>query len=135
GLATIMTFKRWLEQYVMYVISSIITLLTILLIMTGPIITTYFLVYVNLVLMTLYSSYRAIVFSSIFGYGTTFYLFMSPYGEAVFGNNSPVTITLYLTLIAAPLLVPTRLSELLQMEANSQREKAVAEHEIAQQMM
>lgn len=135
GLATIMTFKRWLEQYVMYVISSIITLLTILLIMTGPIITTYFLVYVNLVLMTLYSSYRAIVFSSILGYGTTFYLFMSPYAEAVFGNNSPVTITLYLTLIAAPLLVSTRFSERLQMEANSQREKAVAEHEIAQQMM
>jgi methyl-accepting chemotaxis protein len=45
-----------MEQYVMYVISCIITILMILMLFTGPIFTTYLLVYVNLVLMTLYGN-------------------------------------------------------------------------------
>lgn len=56
SLATFMTFRRWMEQYVMYVISCIITILMILMLFTGPIFTTYLLVYVNLVLMTLYGN-------------------------------------------------------------------------------
>lgn len=135
GAATFMTFKRWLERYVMYVISTIITVLTILLIMTGPVITTYLLVYVNLVLMTLYTSFRAIVFSTITGYATTIYLFLSPYSDEVFGNNHPITIVLYLFMVAAPLLVSTKFSEHLQKEAYKQSEKALAEHRLSQQMI
>jgi methyl-accepting chemotaxis protein len=84
GLATFMTFKRWMEQYVMYIISSIVTILMILMLYTGPIFTTYLLVYVNLVLMTLYSNFRAILFSSILGIIVTIYLFFSPIASDVF---------------------------------------------------
>lgn len=127
GVATIMTFKRWYPQYVMYVIPTIISILTLLLIVTGPIITTYFLVFVNLAIMTLYSNFRALAFSTLLGVGITIYLFVSPYNEEMFGNNDPITIMLYLTLIAAPLLAAMKFSERLQSEARSQRELAVSE--------
>lgn len=127
SVATFMTYKRWMEQYVMYYISIIVTILTLLLIVTAPIITTYFLVFVNLAIMMLYSSFRAILFSSIIGIGFTIYLILSPYQEPVFGNNSPITILLYLLMIAAPLLTSAKFSERLQQEAETERRKAIAE--------
>src|SRR5690606_10282273 len=54
GIATVMTYKNWLSQYIMFLIPVILTVLTILLVMTGPVITTYFLVFVSLAVMTLY---------------------------------------------------------------------------------
>lgn len=127
GVATIMTYKRWLDGYVMYFIPVIITILTLLLILTGPIITTYFLVFVNLAIMTLYSNFRAVLFSSLLGFGLTIYLFISPFKTEMFGNNSPITIMLYLVMIAAPLLTSAKFSQRLQTEANQEREKAIAE--------
>nr|WP_208414716.1 methyl-accepting chemotaxis protein [Paenibacillus castaneae] len=127
GLATIMTYKRWLSDYVMYFIPMIVTVLTLLLIITGPIITTYFLIFVNLGIMTLYSNFRALAFSTLLGVGLSVYLFMSPYKEEMFGNNDPVTIMMYLAMIAAPLLASTKFSEHLQTEAANQRENAIAE--------
>src|SRR5690606_8238882 len=76
GTATLMTYKRWLSDYVMYFIPVIVTVLTLLLIITGPIITTYFLVFVNLGIMTLYNNFRAIAFSALLGTGLTVYLFL-----------------------------------------------------------
>ncbi|MDF2723610.1 MAG: methyl-accepting chemotaxis protein [Paenibacillus sp.] len=130
--ATVLTYTRWLERYVMYVVSGTVTLLTMLLIWTSPVNTTYFLVFVNLSIMTLYSSFRAIAFSSLLGYAYTIYLFVSPSKEAVFGTSDPFTIFMYLTFIAIPLLVSAKFSERLQREVSSEREKAVAEQAITQ---
>lgn len=135
GIATLLTYKRWMERYVMYIISSIITLLTLLLIQTGPVITTYFLVFVNLSIMTLYSSFRAIVFSSFLGAGLTAFLLLGPYKDDLFEGHDPMTICLYLGLIATPLLVSTRFSEQLQKEATLQRENAVAERDRSQSIV
>lgn len=135
GAATVLTYMRWLSRYVMYIISAIITILTLLLILTGPIITTYFLVFVNLAIMTLYSSFRAIVFSSLLGVGLTLYLFFSPYKEEMFGNNDPITIMLYLALIAVPLLVSSKFSENLQTAAANDRDKVLAEKNLSQHMI
>lgn len=132
GAATVLTYKRWLEEYVMYIISAIITMLTVLLILTGPVITTYFLIYVNLAIMTLYGSFRAIAFSSLLGAGLTVYLFLSPYKEEMFGDNSPLTIVLYLAMIAAPLLASAKFSERLQKAATEGREQALGEKNKAQ---
>ena len=68
AVATVFTFKRWLQNYIMYIISGIISVLTLLLIVTGPLWTTYLLVYVNLAVMTLVrqlASHR--IFGSIRG--------------------------------------------------------------------
>ncbi|UVI30125.1 methyl-accepting chemotaxis protein [Paenibacillus spongiae] len=132
GCATVLTYKRWLAEYVMYFIAAIVTLLTLLLIMTGPIITTYFLVFVNLAIMTLYNNFRAIAFSSLLGVGLTVYLFLSPYKAEMFGNNDSLTIAMYLAMIVIPLLASARFSERIQAEANDQREKATAERNHSQ---
>jgi methyl-accepting chemotaxis protein len=134
GLATILTYKRWLENYIMYLISFIITILSLLLIVTDPIITTYFLVYVNLAIMTLYSNFRAITFTFITVTGLTIYLHLSPYKE-IFGNNAPYTIFLYLFMIGIPLLVSSRFSERLQADANQQREAAMNERNHSQSVI
>ncbi|MEF3306847.1 methyl-accepting chemotaxis protein [Paenibacillus sp. GYB003] len=127
GVATMLTWKRWLADYVMYMIASIVTGLTLLLIWSGPVITTYFLVFVNLAIMTLYTHFRAIVFSALLGAGLTTYIWVSPYKEAVFGDNDPVTMYMYLAFIAVPLLVSALFSERLQREVAAKREAAVAE--------
>lgn len=127
GIATIMTYRRWLSDYVMYFIPIIVSVLTLLLVITGPIITTYFLIFVNLGIMTLYSNFRAVAFSALLGIILSIYLFISPYKTEMFGDNSPVTIMLYLVLIAAPLLASAKFSERLQAEAANQRESAIAE--------
>jgi methyl-accepting chemotaxis protein len=135
GGATLMTFTRRFERYVMYFIPAILTLLTVLLIMTGPVITTYFLVYVNMAVMTLYSSFRPLLFSAVLGAGLTVYLFFSPYNEALFGNNSPITIMLYLIMIAAPLLASAKFSQILQTQAEQERENAVVENNRTRDMV
>lgn len=132
SVATVLTYKRWLERYIMYIISAIVTLLTILLITTGPVITTYFLVYVNLAIMTLYCNFRAIVFSALLGAGLTGYLFTSTYRQEMFADHAPLTIFLYLILISVPLLTSTKFSERLQKEAADGREGALEEKNRAQ---
>ncbi|WP_270165781.1 methyl-accepting chemotaxis protein [Paenibacillus sp. SYP-B4298] len=132
---TFMMYRRSLEGYVMYFIPIVITVLTVLLIVTAPIITTYFLVFVNLAIMTLYHHYRAQLFATLIGTALTLYLFVSPYNEAVFGNNSPITIMLYLMMIAAPLLTASRFSQHLQMEAAQEQAKAISENSRAQDII
>ncbi|MBB6733162.1 chemotaxis protein [Cohnella sp. CBP 2801] len=132
--ATLLTYKRWLENYVMYIISAIITALTVLLILTGPVITTYFLVYVNLAIMTLYGNFRSIVFSAVLGAGLTGYLFASDYRHEMFADNAPLTVFLYLAMIAAPLLASAKFSERLQKAAADGREKALEERNRAQDL-
>jgi methyl-accepting chemotaxis protein len=128
SVATFMTFKRWLESYVKYYIPVILAILTLLMAWTGPVITTYFLVFVSLAIMTLYSNYRALLFAAGVCTAVSVYLlFFSPVREVMFGNNSPITIMLYLVMIAAPLLASAKFSERLQAEADRERENAVAE--------
>ena len=114
AMATVLTYKRWLSTYIMYIISAIITLLTWLLLLTGPILTTYLLVYVNLAIMTLYGSSRAIAFSSLMGATLTAYFFISPYKTEIFGDTYMINIYMFLAFIAVPLFVSTKFSENLQ---------------------
>jgi methyl-accepting chemotaxis protein len=135
GTATVMTYKNWLSRYVMFFIPIILTVLTILLVITGPVITTYFLVFVTLAVMTLYNSFRALAFTTLLGIGVTVYLFLSDYKEVMFGNNHPVTIFLYLLMIAAPLIASSKFGERLQSEAEHQREQALAEKKRTEDMI
>ncbi|PWW08620.1 methyl-accepting chemotaxis protein [Paenibacillus cellulosilyticus] len=127
GLTTVLHVKRWLTTYIMYIISTIVTVLTLLLITTGPIITTYFLVYVNLAIMTLYCSSRAIAYSTLMGGALTAFLYLSDYKEDVFGINDWMTVSMYFLMIAIPLYASTRFSERLQNEVFAQREEAIQE--------
>ncbi|QHW32042.1 chemotaxis protein [Paenibacillus rhizovicinus] len=125
--ATVLTFNRWFSNYIMYFISAIVTVLTLLLIMTGPIWSTYLLVYVNLGIMTLYSNSRSIAFSGISGAGLTVYLFLSPYSADLFGEQDAFSLLMYLVLFAAPLYASARFSERLQTEVFAQSDSAIRE--------
>ncbi|WP_127532906.1 methyl-accepting chemotaxis protein [Paenibacillus kobensis] len=128
GLATVLTYKRWLTTYIMYLISTIVTALTLLLLLTGPIISTYLLVYVNLAIMTLYSSSRAIAYSTLAGTVLTAYLMIDPdLKQDVFTNNSPMTIWLFLAMVAVPLYVSAKFSERLQRDVSLQHDQVVEE--------
>ena len=83
-------------------------MLTLLLAVTDPIITTCFLVFVNLAVMTLYNNFRALVFTGALGLALSDCLFLSPYKDEMFTNHSPNTITLCLFMIAVPLIASTR---------------------------
>ncbi|MFD0673276.1 methyl-accepting chemotaxis protein [Cohnella sp. GCM10027633] len=132
GVTTFLYVKRLWPTYIMYIISSIVTVLTLLLIMTGPVITTYSLVYVNLAIMTLYGSSRAIAFSGTLGLALTIGLFLSTYNKELFGDNDPFTMVLYLLMIAVPLYASAKFSERLQNDVVAQREQAVSEKNRAQ---
>ncbi|MFC5531168.1 methyl-accepting chemotaxis protein [Cohnella yongneupensis] len=127
GITTYLSVKRIWPSYIMYIISSIVTVLTLLLIMTGPVITTYSLVYVNLAIMTLYCSARAIAFSGGLGLLLTVVLFLSSYNDELFGDNDPFTMVLYLLMIAVPLYASAKFSERLQNDVVSEREQAISE--------
>ena len=127
AVATVFTFKRWLQNYIMYIISGIISVLTLFLIVTGPLWTTYLLVYVNLAVMTLYGSSRPWRFSALSGAAMTAYLLMSPYKTALFGNQDVFSFMLYLVLISAPLYASARFSERLQAQVFAQSDKAIQE--------
>lgn len=132
GVATFLSVRRIWPEYIKYIISTIVTVLTLLLIMTGPVITTYSLVYVNLAIMTLYGSSRGIAFSGGIGLLLTIYLFLSEYNEELFGDNDPFTMVLYLLMIAVPLYASAKFSERLQSEVVSQSVQAIAEKNRAQ---
>lgn len=134
GIATVMTYKNWLPKYVMFFIPVILSILTILLMVTGPVITTWFLVFVSLSVMTLYSNFKAIAFTTLLGIGVTLFFIFSEY-KFIFGNNHPVTILLYLLMIAAPLLASSKFGERWQAEAEHQREQALSEKNRVQDMI
>ncbi|WP_435169739.1 hypothetical protein [Paenibacillus glycanilyticus] len=118
----------WLTNYIMYFISTIVTVLTLLLLLTGPIITTYFLVYVNLAIMTLYGNSMAIGYSGLMGVLLTVYCYVSPDKTEIFGNNAPTTMFMYFFMVAVPLYVSTKFSERLQHNIIKQGEQAMLEN-------
>ncbi|WP_336789721.1 methyl-accepting chemotaxis protein [Paenibacillus sp. MMO-177] len=128
GAATILVYKRWLTNYIMYFISTIVTVLTLLLLLTGPIITTYFLVYVNLAIMTLYGNSRAIGYSGLMGVLLTVYCYVSPDKTEIFGDNAPTTMFMYFCMVAVPLYVSTKFSERLQHNIIEHGERAMLEN-------
>ncbi|TCN00592.1 methyl-accepting chemotaxis protein [Paenibacillus sp. BK033] len=128
GATTILAYKGWLTNYIMYFISTIVTVLTLLLLLTGPIITTYFLVYVNLAIMTLYGNSRAIGYSGLMGVLLTVYCYASPDKTEIFGNNAPTTMFMYFFMVAVPLYVSTKFSERLQRNIIEQGEQAMLEN-------
>lgn len=134
GTVTVMAYKNWLSRYIMFFIPVILTILMVLLMITGPVITTWFLVFVSLSIMTLYNNFKAIVFTTLLGIGVTLYFLFSEF-NVIFGNNHPVTIILYLLMIATPLLASSKFGERWQSEAEHQREQALNEKNRVQEMM
>ncbi|MCC3377352.1 methyl-accepting chemotaxis protein [Cohnella sp. REN36] len=138
GLATLLTYKRILTGYVMYLVPVILTLLTVLLIVSdpNPIVSTYFLVYVNIALMTLYANYKPILLAGALGLGTSAYLFLDPkFGERLFPHDSLLYLALYLVFVTAALAASARFGAQLQRQVTEEKGQAVASKELSDKLV
>ncbi|MCD1260160.1 chemotaxis protein [Paenibacillus athensensis] len=138
GIALIMSFlsiiRIW-ASYQMYLVGAAVTFLTTLLLYSGPVITTYFLVYVNLALMTLYNNHRPIVFAGILGAGLTAYLqFIAPELN-VFGDNDPLTLYMFLVMVTFALAFSSRFSGKLLAEVRTKELAAEQARSRAENML
>ncbi|MBP1977140.1 methyl-accepting chemotaxis protein [Cohnella thailandensis] len=138
SLATVLTYKRILSEYVMYLVPVILSVITLLLVVSdpNPIVSTYFLVYVNIALMTLYSNYKPILLAGILGMATTTYVFLDPkLGEALFPNDSLLYLYMYLIFLTAALAASARFGEKLQKQVTEEHKQTVAAKELSDRMM
>ncbi|AWB42944.1 chemotaxis protein [Paenibacillus sp. CAA11] len=116
-VATYMTYAQKGTLYVMYVIPTISSLLTFLLIYhdPDPLISTYLLLYVNIGLMTLYANYKPIIYAGVLAMGITTYFFEVPfYHDKLFEGEMLSYLLLFLAFITAALAFAARFSEKLQ---------------------
>lgn len=130
SIATYMTYAGKGSRYVMFVIPTIIALLTFLLIYhdPDPLVSTYLLLYINIGLMTLYSNYKPIVFAGILGMVLTTYFFYNPfYHDKLFPREPLSYLLLFLAFLTVALAVAAKFSENLQKEVlANQRETEAA---------
>ncbi|MDR9855814.1 methyl-accepting chemotaxis protein [Paenibacillus sp. VCA1] len=128
GAATVMTYRRLLVSYIKYFVACIFTLIVLLLIVSDPhpIISTYFLVYVNLAVMTLYADYKPIVFTGVLEAGVTTYLFLTPdFRNQLFPGESLVYLYLYLGFATAALAFSAGFSQRLQRQVTAKQQETL----------
>lgn len=138
GLTTFLTYRRILSNYIMYLVPTIFALLTLLLIVNDPepLLSTYFLIYINVGLMTLYSNYKPIIWAGTLGIGLTTYLYQDSFlREQMFPQESLVYLYLYLILLTLVLVFSSRFTERLQWEADEQRRKAIDSKQMVDQLL
>ncbi|GLX69484.1 methyl-accepting chemotaxis protein [Paenibacillus glycanilyticus] len=138
GLATFMTYKRIMVQYIMYVVPIILTALTVLLIVSDPhpIISTYFLVYVNIAVMTLYADYKPIIFTGVLGMGVSTYIFMdSDLQQQLFPSDSLLYLFLYLIFATVALSFSAKFSQRLQADVTAERREALESKELTEKVV
>ncbi|WP_438347768.1 methyl-accepting chemotaxis protein [Paenibacillus sp. FA6] len=128
GGATFMTYRRIGVSYIKYFVASIFTLIVLFLILSdpNPIISTYFLIYVNLAVMTLYQDHKPIIFTGILGAGVSTYLFMIPsFKEQLFPGDSLIYIYMYLAFATAALAFSARFSLALQEQVIAEQQETL----------
>lgn len=138
ALATVMTYKRIFSHYVKYVVPVILMAIVHLLIVSdpNPVISTYFLVYVNLAIMTLYADHKPILFTGVLGAGISTYLFLdSELQEKLFPGESLVYLYMYLGFATAGLAFSARFSQRLQQQVKREQQEALASKELAESLL
>lgn len=135
GIATIMAYKRIGSAFVKYIVPVNLTLIVSLLILSdpNPIVSTYFLVYVNLAIVSLYADYKPIIFTGILGCALSTYLFMDPfYQEKLFPGESLAYLFLYLAFATTGMAVSAGFSKKLQKEVTERQQEALAAKEMSE---
>lgn len=138
GVTTFLTYRRILTNFIMYLVPSIFAFITLLLIVSDPepLLSTYFLVYVNIGLMTLYSNYKPILWAGFLGIGISTYLYVdSTLRENLIPDESLMYLYLYIIFLTVALAVSARFSEKLQQQANEERQKAITSKAFADQLL
>lgn len=138
AIATIMTFIKACSPYVKYVVPFGLIAITAVLITTdpAPIISTYFLVYVSLGIMTLYSDYRPIVLTGVLGAALTTYIYMDPELKAqLFPKETLSFLYLYLFFVTVALCASAYFAQKLQRNVIRNEQEALQSKELSEQLI
>ncbi|GIQ70376.1 methyl-accepting chemotaxis protein [Xylanibacillus composti] len=138
GLTTLLTYRGIATPFIKYLVPCILMIITVMLIVMDPqpITSTYFLVYVNIALMTLYANYRAIVFSGLLGLGVSTYLYMDEgIRQALFPGESLLYLYLYLLFFTGALAFSARFSERLQASVSREKQEAFQAKEVTDRLV
>ncbi|MBW7474430.1 chemotaxis protein [Paenibacillus oenotherae] len=137
GVLTLLMYKRWLINYLMYFIVISIAIITYVLITTGPILTTYLMVYVSLGVASLYNNYKPMLLSSLFGLlYTNFFWFQ--YREEIFGafqDDSLISFNLFFVLTAGSMLTASIFGQRLQDQVLVQHDETIVAKEQSEHML
>ncbi|RXZ76686.1 methyl-accepting chemotaxis protein [Paenibacillaceae bacterium] len=138
GIATFLTYRRIFAAGIKYIVACIMTLIVMLLIISDPepISSTYFLVYVNLAIITLYADYKPIIFTGILGAGVSTYIYANPaLQERMFPHDPLIYLYMYLAFATIALAFAARFSGLLQQQVAKEQLEAVAAKEMAESLL
>lgn len=138
ALATLMTFVAKLSPYVKYIVPFGLVSITTVLIVTDPepIVSTYFLLYVNMAIVTLYSDYRPIVLTGVLGGGVTTYLYMDEaIRTRIFPHDSLMYLYLYLLFATLALCVSAYFAQRLQRNIRTREQEALASKELSDKLI
>lgn len=138
AVITFMTYKRVFASYVKYLVPCVLTVIVTLLIVSdpAPIVSTYFLVYVNLAIITLYADYKPIIFTGILGAGLSTYLFLDPDLQTrLFPSDTLVYLFMYLSFATAALAFSANFSQRLQHQVNEKQREALASKDLADALL
>lgn len=102
----------------------------------NPIVSTYFLVYVNLAIITLYADYRPIILTGVLGAAVSTYLFFDPVLQPkLFPNESLVYLFLYLLFATVALAFSAGFSGKLQRQVTDKQREALASKDMAEALL
>ncbi len=138
GAATFMTYKNVLSAYVKYLVPCILTIIVALLILSdpAPIVSTYFLVYVNLAIITLYADYRPIVLTGLLSAGLSTYLYAdAELQQLLFPRDSIVYLYLYLVFATVALAFSASFSQKLQRQVLDKQREALESKDMAESLL
>lgn len=138
GGTTFLTYKRIMPDKIKYIIPFIMTLLVTMLIVSdpNPIVSTYFMVYVNIAVITLYADYKAIILTGVLGAALSTYIFLdSELQPRLFPDESLVYLYLYLIFATAALAVSSNFSRRLQLQVMEKQKEAVASKDMAEALL
>ena len=137
-IATAMTFIKPISAYVKYVLPFGLNAIAAVLIISDPepIISTYFLIYVNLGIISLYADYRPLVLTGILGGAVTTYIYMDPFiQQRLFPNESLLFLYLYLFFATLTLSASAHFTLRLQREVEKNEVAAIHARKLAEQLI
>jgi len=138
GVATVMTFISKLAPYVKYVVPFGLISITAVLMLSDPepVISTYFLVYVNMAIVTLYSDYRPIILTGVLGGILTTYVYMDETIQTrIFPHDSLMYLYMYLLFATIALSVSSYFAQRLQRNIQLREQEALESKELSDKLL
>lgn len=137
-IATVMTFIKRCSPYVKYVVPfGLIGITTVLIVSDpAPIISTYFLIFVSLSIMTLYSDYKPLILTGVLASGLTVYIFFdSQLQQKLFPNDSIAFVFLYIFFVTLALCASAQFTKKLQLNVKRNEQEAIESKELSEQLI